>query len=214
VQIASRVIAVLGLSLLAGCVTAGPSETVVLSQQRSAFDAPLDGRWRKAHETRPIAILAGRAETTRILAQRRAALEASCHRGRPRVRIAYDVGLQSGPITVAYRFDDKVEQKGVVRVRGARRNIVVIDYQATATAFLAELRTSGMLKVRVSRPPFEMHDGHFTWDRKDKTLEAVLAACQERMPDADRRKQPPSDRDDDNEALDDAIRDVLPEEQA
>ncbi len=198
---------------LAGCAAPQPSENVILSQRQSAFDTPLDGRWRKAHESRPIAILVGRAETTRILAPRRAALEASCYRGKPRVRVAYDVGLRTGPISVAYRFDDKIEQKGVVRVRGQRRNILVVDYQATATAFLAELRTSATLKVRASRPPFEMHDAHFRWDREDKTLKDVLAACQGRMLDTDRRKQPSSDPDDDDGALDDAIKDVLPEQQ-
>ena len=84
-------------------------------------------------------------------------------------------------------------------------------YRATATAFLADLRTSGALKVRASRPPFEMHDAHFRWDREDKTLKDVLAACQGRMLDTDRRT---SDPDDDNEALDDAIKDVLPEQRA
>ena len=118
-RIGYRVVVVLSLGLLAGCVTARPSETVILSQQRSAFDTPLDGRWRKAHETRPIAILVGRATTTHILAPRRAALEASCYRGKPRVRIAYDVGLQSGPIAVAYRFDDKTAQNGRAGARGA-----------------------------------------------------------------------------------------------
>ena len=120
-------------SPLAGCAASQPSENVILSRP-SAFDTPLDSRWRKAHESRPIAILLGRAETTRILAPRRAALEASCYRGKPRVRVAYDVALRTGPIAVAYRFDEKIQQKGVVRVRGQRRNILVIDYQATATA--------------------------------------------------------------------------------
>ena len=202
----------LGLALpLAGCVASQPSERVILSKQQDAFETPLDGRWRKAHETRPIAILLGRAETTRILAPRRAALEASCYRGRPRVRVAYDVGLRTGPISVAYRFDEKVEQRGVVRVRGQRRNIVVIDNDATATAFLATLQTSGTLKVRTSRPPFELHDAHFRWDRDDKTLKDALSACQGRMLDSDRRR-PRSPDTDDNEALDDAVRDVLPEQ--
>jgi hypothetical protein len=213
VQIAYRVIVVLSLGapLLAACNTTRPSESVILSQQQSAFDTPLDGRWRKAHEARPIAILLGRAETTRILAPRRAALEASCYRGRPRVRVAYDVGLRTGPIAVAYRFDSKIEQKGVVRVRGQRRNILVIDYQPTATAFVAALRTSNTLKVRATRPPFEVHDAHFRWDTEDNALKDVLAACQGRMLDTDRRKQPSPD--DDDEALDDAIKDVLPEQQ-
>jgi hypothetical protein len=212
VRIASRVIVVLSLGLLAACGSSRPSETVVLSQRQSAFDTPLDGRWRKAHETRPIAILLGRAETTRILAPRQAALEASCYRGRPRVRVAYDVGLRTGPIAVAYRFDAKIDQKGVVRVRGRHRNILVIDYQPTATAFLAELRTSDTLKVRATRPPFELHDALFRWDREDKALKDILAACQTRMLDAGRRKQPSSDPDDDDGPLDDAIKDVLPEQ--
>jgi hypothetical protein len=203
----------LGLTLLAACGSPRPSETVILSQQQSAFDTPLDGRWRKAHQTRPVAILVGRAETTAILAPRRAALEASCYRGRPRVRVAYDVGLRTGPIEVAYRFDDKTEQKGVVRVRGQRRNILVIDYRATATAFLADLRTSNTLKVRASRPPFEMHDAYFRWDREDKALKEVLAACHGRMLDASRQKQPSSESDDDDEPLDNAIKDVLPARQ-
>jgi hypothetical protein len=209
---AHRVIVVLSLGLLAACGPPRPSETVILSQQQSAFDTPLDGSWRKAHATRPIAILVGRAETTRILAPRRAALEASCYRGRPRVRVAYDVGLRTGPIAVAYRFDAKIDQKGVVRVRGQRRNILVIDYSPTATAFLADLRTSNTLKVRASRPPFEVHDAYFRWHPEDKTLKDILAACQGRMLDADRRKQPSSDSEADDEALDDAIKDVLPEQ--
>jgi hypothetical protein len=212
VAIAYRVIVVLSSALLAACNTTRPSENVILSQQQSAFDTPLDGRWRKSHETRPTAILLGRAETTVILASRQAVLEASCYRGRPRVRVAYDVGLRTGPIAVAYRFADKTEQKGVVRVRGRRRNILMIDYQATATAFLAELRTSSTLKVRASRPPFELHDAHFRWNAEDKTLKDVLAACQGRMLDVDRREPQSSDADDDDNALDDAIKDVLPEQ--
>jgi hypothetical protein len=156
----------------------------------------------------------GRPRGTRTLAPRRAALEASCHRGKPRVRVAYDVGLRTGPIAVAYRFGEKIDQKGTVRVRGQRRNVVVIDYQATATAFLAELHASNTLKVRVSRPPFEVHDAHFRWDPQDKTLKEVLAACQGRMLDSGRRQQSPSDPSDDDDALEDAIKDVLPEEQA
>lgn len=213
VRIAYRAVVLLSSGLLTACGSPRPSETVILTQQppqQSAFDQPLDGRWRKAHPSRPIAILVGRAETTAILAQRRAALEASCYRGRPRVRVAYDVGLRTGPIQVAYRFADKPDQKGVVRVRGRRRNILVIDYPATATAFLAELRTSSTLKVRAARPPFEMHDAHFRWDNADKTLNEVLAACQGRMLDSNRRKQPSSDSDDDDEGLDSAIKDVLP----
>jgi hypothetical protein len=211
VRIAVRVIVLLSLGLLAACGTPQPSENVILSRRQSAFDTPLDGRWRKAHETRPVAILLGRAETTRILAPRQAALEATCYRGRPRVRVAYDVGLRTGPIAVAYRFDDKIEQNGVVRVRGRHRNVLVIDYQATATAFLADLRTSSTLKVRASRPPFELHDAFFRWDRADKALNGVLAACQGRMLDVDRRRQSSSDPDDDD-ALDDAIKNVLAEQ--
>ena len=128
------------------------------------------------------------------------------------MRVAYDVGLRTGPIAVAYRFDAKIEQKGTVRVRGQRRNILVIDYHPTATAFLADLPTSNTLKVRASRPPFEMHDAHFRWDRGDNTLKGVLAACQGRMPESDRRKQPSSDPDDDDKTLDDAIKDVMPEQ--
>lgn len=213
VRIAVRIIALLCPGLLAACGTPRPSESVILSQAsqpQSAFDTPLDGRWRKAHESRPIAILLGRAETTRILGQRLAALEVSCYRGRPRVRVAYDVGLRTGPIRVAYRFDEKIEQKGVVRVRGQRRNLVVIDYDATATAFLADLQTSGTLKVRSARPPYHMHDAHFRWDRADKALKDVLAACPLRM--LDSRNPPPSHPDDD-EAIDDAIKDVLPEQE-
>ncbi len=210
--IAYRIIVVLSLGLLAACGTPGPSESVILSQRQSAFDTPRDDRWRKAHETRPIAILVGRAETTRILAPRRAVLEASCTRGRPRVRVAYDVGLRTGPIAVAYRFDAKIEQKGTVRVRGQRRNILVIDYHPTATAFVADLHTSSTLKVRASRPPFQMHDAYFRWDREDKALKEVLAACQGRMLDSNRRTQPSSDPDDDDKTLDDAIKDVMPEQ--
>ncbi|MBB5048167.1 hypothetical protein HNR60_002929 [Rhodopseudomonas rhenobacensis] len=205
-RVAYRVVVAMSLSLLAGCVTA-QQQKVVLSQRQSAFTTPLDGRWRKAHETRPVAILLGRAETTAILLPRRAALEASCYRGKPRVRLAYDVGLRGGPISVAYHFNDAAEQTGTVLVRGLRRNIVVIDYQPTATAFLAELRASTTLKVRVSRSVFEMHDAGFRWDPDDPVLKEVLAACQSPMLD-DRRQDQPDDTD---EALDEAIRDVLPE---
>ncbi|WOK18285.1 MULTISPECIES: hypothetical protein [Rhodopseudomonas] len=195
----------MSLSLLAGCVTA-QQQSVILSQRQSAFDTPLDGKWRKAHESRPVAILLGRAETTAILAPRRAALEAGCARGKPRIRIAYDVGLRSGPIAVAYRFNDAIDQTGRVLVRGQRRNIVVIDYQPTAAAFLTELGTATKLKVRVSRSVLEMHDAYFRWDPQDAVLKAVLAACQIAVP-ADKTNQP----DDTDEPLDDAIRDVLPE---
>ncbi|ABD87713.1 hypothetical protein [Rhodopseudomonas palustris] len=205
-RVAYRVVAAMSLSLLAGCVTA-QQQKVILSQRQSAFATPLDGKWRKAHETRPIAILLGRAETTVILAPRRAAVEASCYRGKPRIRLAYDVGLRSGPISVAYHFNDAAEQTGTVLVRGLRRNIVVIDYQPTATAFLAELRASTTLQVRVSRSVFEMHDAGFRWEPDDPVLKDVLAACHGTMPDDKRQNQP----DDNDEPLDDAIREVLSE---
>ena len=157
--IACRAVVLLSLGLLVCCGPRPPSETVRLSRP-SDFDTPLDNRWRKASETRPIAILLGRAETTRILMPRRAVLRVSCYR-RPVVRVSYDVGLASGPIAVAYRFDSKTVQKGVVRVRGRHRNMLVIDDAATAAAFQADLRTSGTLNVRASRPPFDLHDAHF-----------------------------------------------------
>jgi hypothetical protein len=99
-----------------------------------------------------------------------------------------------------------------VRVRGQRRNILVIDYPATATAFLADLRASNTLKVRASRPPFEGHDAFFRWEREDKVLKDLLAVCQGRTLEAERRKQQSSDPGDNDEALDDAIKEVLPEE--
>jgi len=205
---AYRVVAGLSLSLLAGCVTQ-QQQPVILSQRQSAFETPLDGKWRKAHPSRPIAILLGRAETTVIFGARRAALEASCYGGKPRIRLAFDVGLRSGPIAVAYHFNDAtVDQAGRVLVRGQRRNIVVIDYQPTAAAFLADLRTATKLEVRVSRMPFELHDAHFRWDPQDAVLAGVLAACQG-SPDDKRAKQPAAD--DNDEPLDDAITDVLPE---
>ena len=207
-RIACRVFVLLSAGLLVSCGPRPPSETVQLSQP-SAFDTPLDNRWRKASETRPIAILLGRAETTRILMPRRAVLRVSCYR-RPVVRVSYDVGLASGPIAVAYRFDEKTVQKGVVRVRGAHRNMLVIDNTAAVTAFQADLRTSGVLNVRASRPPFEGYDAHFRWDRNDKILNEVLAACNTRMLDAAR--QQPAAGPDDNDETEDDIKDVLPEQ--
>jgi hypothetical protein len=47
-RVAYRVVALISLSLLAGCVTA-QQQTVILSERKSAFDTPLDGKWRKAH---------------------------------------------------------------------------------------------------------------------------------------------------------------------
>ena len=198
----------LSAGLLVCCGPPVPSETVQLARP-SDFDTPLDNRWRKASETRPIAILLGRAETMRILLPRKAVLRVSCDR-KPVVRVTYDVGLKTGPIAVAYRFDAKTEQKGVVRVRGSRRNMLVIDNAATATAFHADLRSSSTLKVRAARPPFEMHDAYFRWDRDDKTLAEVLGACNARMLDAGRRQQPEPETDD--EAGEDDIKDVLPEQ--
>jgi len=206
--IACRAVVLLSFGLLVCCGPRPPSETVQLSRP-SDFDTPLDNRWRKASETRPIAILLGRAETTRILMPRRAVLRVSCYR-RPVVRVSYDVGLASGPIAVAYRFDGKTVQKGVVRVRGRHRNMLVIDDAATAAAFQADLRTSGTLNVRASRPPFDLHDAHFRWDRNDKILNEVLAACSTRMLDAARR-QPAAGPDDDDDTEDD-IKDVLSEQ--
>ena len=194
--------------MLVCCGPPVPTETVQLTRP-SDFDTPLDNRWRKASETRPIAILLGRAETTRILLPRKAVLRVSCYR-KPIVRVTYDVGLRSGPIAVAYRFDDKTQQKGVVRVRGAHRNMLVIDNVATATAFDADLRSSSSLKVRASRPPFEMHDAYFRWDQNDKVLTDVLAACKGSMLDAGRRQRPDPEADD--EAVEDDIKDVLPEQ--
>lgn len=207
-RIVGQVAALLSFGLLAACASPPPSEIVELSGP-SDFSVPADNRWHKASDTRPVAILRGRAETTRVLMPRNAVLRVSCFR-QPTVRVAYDVGLKAGPIAVQYRFDDKVEQKGVVRVRGALRNMVVIDNAATVTAFDAELRASDKLKVRVSRPPFEMHDAYFAWDRNDRTLAEVLAACDTRMLDAARRKPPGRDAVDDDD--EDDVKDVLPEQ--
>jgi hypothetical protein len=207
-RIACRVFVLLSAGLLVSCGPPVPSETVQLSRP-SDFDTPLDNRWRKASETRPVAILLGRAETTRILLPRKAVLRVSCYR-RPIVRVSYDVGLKSGPIAVAYRFDARTEQKGVVRVRGGHRNMLVIDNPATAIAFQADLRSSNTLIMRASRPPFELHDAHFRWDRNDKILNEVLAACKGHMLDAARRQQPGPETDD--EVAEDDIKDVLPEQ--
>ncbi len=207
-RIACRVFVLLSAGLLVSCGPPVPSETVQLSRP-SDFDTPLDNRWRKASETRPIAILLGRAETTRILMPRKAVLRVSCD-GRPVVRVSYDVGLMSGPIAVAYRFDARTEQKGVVRVRGGHRNMLVIDNPAAVTAFQADLRRSNALNVRASRPPFDMHDAHFRWDRNDKVLNEVMAACKGRMLDAARRQRPGPESNDEN--AEDDIKDVLPEQ--
>lgn len=123
---AYRVVVGMSLGLLAGCVTA-QQQTVILSERKSAFDSPRDGKWRKGYQSRPVAVLAGRAETTAILLPRRAVLEASCYRGKSRIPVAYDVGLRRGPIAVAYHFNDAVEGlhaegAGVAHaVRDARR---------------------------------------------------------------------------------------------
>lgn len=207
-RIACRVFVLLGAGLLVSCGPPAPSETVQLSRP-SAFDTPLDNHWRRASETRPIAILLGRAETTRILMPRKAVLRVSCY-GRPVVRVSFDVGLKSGPIAVAYRFDEKTVQRGVVRVRGRYRNMLVIDNTAAATAFQADLRSASALNLRASRPPFELHDAHFRWDRNDKVLNEVLAACRGGMLDAARRHQPGAGADDG--VADDDIKDVLPEQ--
>ncbi len=200
-------VVLLSAGLLVSCGPPVPSETVQLSQP-SAFDTPLDDRWRKASETRPIAILLGHAETTRILMPRKAVLRVSCD-GRPIVRVSYDVGLRSGPIAVAYRFDAKTERRGVVRVRGSHRNMLVIDNAAAAAAFQADLRSSRTLLVKASRPPFEYHHAHFHWDPNDKILNDVLAACKGGVLDAARR-QPAAGPDDDDDTAGD-IKDVLSE---
>jgi len=193
---------------LVSCGPRVPTETVQLSQP-SAFDTPLDNRWRKASETKPIAILLGRAETTRIFMPRKAVLRVSCV-GRPIVRLSYDVNLSTGPIAVSYRFDEKTVQKGVVRVRGSYRNMLVIDNAATATAFQADLRNSSSLKVQASRPPYDYHEARFQWDPNDKILAEVLAACKSGMLDAARRQPPAPEAD--AEADEDDIKDVLPEQ--
>lgn len=207
-RIVCLVFVLLSAGLLVCCGPPVPSETVQLSRP-SDFDTPLDHRWRKASETRPIAILLGRAETTRLILPRKAVLRVSCT-GKPIVRVSYDVGLKSGPIAVAYRFDDKTERKGTVQVRGGHRNMLVIDNTATAIAFQADLRSSSTLKVRAARPPFEMHDAHFQWDRDDRVLNEVLAACKGGMLNAARRQKPGPESND--EMAEDDINDVLPEE--
>jgi hypothetical protein len=204
---ACRIFVLLSAGLLVSCGPPVPSETVQLSQP-SAFDTPLDNRWRKASETRPVAILLGQAETTRILMPRKAVLRVSCYR-RPIVRVSYDVGLKSGPIAVAYRFDAKTEQRGDVRVRGAHRNMLVIDNAAAATAFQADLRSSSTLLVKASRLPFDFHEAHFHWDPNDKILNDVLAACKGGKLDA--RRQPAAGPDDDDDP-DGDIKDVLSEQ--
>ena len=207
-RVACRVVVLLSLGLLGSCGPPVPSETVQLSRP-SAFDTPIDDRWRKVSEMRPIAILLGHAETTRILLPRKAVLRVSCYRA-PSVRVSYDVGLQSGPIAVAYRFDAKTEQRGDVRVRGSHRNVLVIDNAATAAAFQADLRSSSTLLVKASRPPYEYHHAHFHWDPNDKVLNDVLAACKGGTRDAARR-QPASGADDDDDTEGD-IKDVLSEQ--
>jgi len=203
-----RVAVLVSAGLLASCGPPVPSQTVQLSQP-SAFDTPLDNRWRKASETRPIAILLGRAETTRIILPRKAVLRVSCYR-KPVIRVSYDVGLQSGPMAVAYRFDEKTEQRGEVRVRGAHRNMLVIDNPAAAAAFQADLRSSSTLQVKASRLPYDYHHAHFSWDPNDKVLNEVLAACKGGTRDAARR--PPVSSSDDDEDAEDDIKDVLMEQ--
>jgi len=210
------VVLVLSLAVpLLGCGGArAPTEAVILSQPQPqsvfASNAGPDGRWRKAHPSRPVAILLGGATTSRILGLRRAALEASCVRRKPRVRVAFDVSLGSGGVTVAYRFDGKVERTGSTRVRGRSRNLVVIDYPVTAATFVAELAASSTLKVKLRRLPYDYHEADFRWDRADSALKDVLAAChQAGAPRKDQQEPAPDDPEDDG-PLDEAIQDVLP----
>jgi len=183
---AYRVAVLLSLGLLVSCEPPAPSETLQLSRP-SAFDAPLDNRWRKASDTRPVAVLLGRAETTQTILPRKAVLRVSCNRRPFFVRVSYDVGLKGGPMVVEYRFDAKAGHRGDVQVRGGQRNMLVIDDPSAVAAFQAGLRSSSTLKVRASRPPFEMHDAHFQWDPDDKVLNEVLAGCKAAV---DARRQP------------------------
>lgn len=197
------------LGLLAACGPPPPIENVQLSTP-SAFDTPLDGRWRKAATTRPMAVLLGRAETTRTIAPRRAALLVNCYRGR-KLLVAFDFGLGKGPISVAYRLDAKTAQSGTVRVRGRDRNTLQIDYPPTATAFVADLGTSTTLTVRASRPPFQVHDAHFNWNRDDKVLKELLASCKARMLDSGPRQDAETEAEED-QAIGRVIKEVLPEQ--
>lgn len=210
-RIACRVIVLLAAGVLVSCGPPVPSQSVQLAKPTppSAFDSPLDNRWRKGSDTRPVAVLLGRAETTRILLPRKAVLRVSCDR-KPFVRVSYDVGLQSGPIAVAYRFDEKTEKKGEVRVRGAYRNMLVIDNPSAVTDVQADLRSSSTLKVRAERFPFEVHDAHFQWDPNDGVLTEVLAACKGGALAAARQPQPGVESNDDT--ADEDITNVLREE--
>ena len=191
---AYHVVVLLSLGLLTSCEPPAPSETLQLSRP-SAFDAPLDNRWRKASETRPVAVLLGRAETTQIILPRKAMLRVSCNRRPFFVRVSYDVGLKGGPIAMEYRFDTKTQHRGNVQVRGGQRNMLVIDNPSAVTEFQSDLHSSSTLKVRASRPPFEMHDAHFQWDPDDKILNEVLAGCKGGAVDA-RRQANGQDADD------------------
>ena len=150
------------------CGSPRPSETVILSQQQSACDTPLDGRWRKAHQTRRIAILVGRAETTLFL--HHAVLRSKQAAMRQATRACgLRVGLRTGPIEVAYRFDAKTEQKGVVRVRGQRRNDPCVRLSCHRHRLPSRPPHPDTLKVRASRPAFLIaRRPHFRWDREDK----------------------------------------------
>jgi hypothetical protein len=207
---------VLALSLgvpLVGCTARTPSETVVLSPPKiSAFgvDAP-DGRWQKAHPSRPKAMLFGRGATTKSLLSGRAVLEASCVRRKPRARVAFHVSLGRGNFTVTYRFDAKPERTGVTNVRGSSRNLVTIDYPVTAQAFLTELGASSTLKVKLRRLPYDWHEADFRWDRADPVLKELLAACHASAPRKDRPEVATDDADDDD-PLDKAIK-VAPEDE-
>jgi hypothetical protein len=193
-----------GLGLLAACGPPAPSETFQIPRP-SSFDTPLDNRWRKASEARPVAILLGRAETTQTLLPRKAVLRVSCNRRPFFVRVSYDVGLKTGPIAVAYRFNAKAGHQGEVRVRGSQRNMLVIDDPSAVAEFQAGLRSSNSLKVRASRLPFEMHDAYFQWDPGDKVLNEVLDGCKAA---ADARRQP-NGQDADDEIANEDIPNVL-----
>ena len=170
---ARRIVVLLFASFtVAACATPDPGSS-----------APPVSAWRveaariESDGPRAVALLSGSALTSKALYPYRAVLEIACYRNAPRVRIGFQFTVTSGSVRLAYRFDALPERQILVRGRGHRRNILVIEQPADVTPFLAALSSATTLQIDIRRPPFRYDRASFEVSGAAAAIDQALAPC-------------------------------------
>jgi hypothetical protein len=163
---------------LGGCITRDPYVTTA-GETRS-------GEWRVA--TQPDRITGYPLPSARVTAMasnsyvdnpKPVVMQLTCFDGKPLVRFAFAFKIGSDANTsLGYRFDDK---PGRDNISGARflqeHRTVVIENKPDVLQFVADLRGSQSLYVRISSITQGRSTAEFKLDGSEAALDAAFAGC-------------------------------------